>query len=154
LYSTTTFPNIVKKIEFQRIYPKLWIIFLYIMYLTTFDITNIIYFPAKNNCIIELDLIVFRNRSNFPTVLFIYNSVCYLFIWVIIKIHVLFPVHFLATDWRVWGGATYFLSWWLSRLRIISMWIYHCNVGKTKRLKKNMKEHIWYHQNMNRKKYV
>jgi hypothetical protein len=52
----------------------------------------------------------------------------------------------------IWGGATYleiFLSWWFSRLHI--MWIYHCNVGKTKRLKKNVKENIWCHQKMNRK---
>jgi hypothetical protein len=49
-YSTTTFPNIVgEKIELERKYPKLWIIFQYIMYLTTFDITIIIYIPAKNN---------------------------------------------------------------------------------------------------------
>ena len=60
-----------------------------------------------------------------------------------------------TTDWKIWGGATYleiFLSWWFSRLHI--MWIYYCNVGKTKRLKKNVKENIWYHQKMNSKKYV
>ena len=44
------------------------------------------------------------------------------------------------------------LSWWFSRLHI--MWIYHCNVGKTKRLKKNTKETIWCHQKMNRKRYM
>jgi hypothetical protein len=41
-------------------------------------------------------------------------------------------------------------SWWFSWLHI--MWICHCNVGKTDRLKQNGNEHIWCHQNMNRKK--
>ena len=34
------------------------------------------------------------------------------------------------------------------------MWICHCNVGKTNRLKQNGNENIWCHQNMNRKKCV
>ena len=34
------------------------------------------------------------------------------------------------------------------------MWLYHCNVGKTKRVKKNMKENIWRHQKLNKEKYV
>ena len=38
-----------EKIEPQRKNRKLWIIFLYIMYLTTFDIKIIIHFQAKNN---------------------------------------------------------------------------------------------------------
>jgi hypothetical protein len=57
---------------------------------------------------------------------------------------------------KVWGGATYleifFSSWWFSRLHI--MWICHCNVEKTNRLKQNGNENIWCHQNMNRKKCV
>ena len=56
---------------------------------------------------------------------------------------------------RYEGGATYleiFFSWWFSRLHI--MWICHCNVGKTNRLKQNGKENIWCHQNMKRKKCV
>jgi hypothetical protein len=60
-----------------------------------------------------------------------------------------------TTDWKVWRGATYleiFFSWWFSRLHI--MWICHCNVGKTNRLKQNWNENIWCHQNMNRKKCV
>ena len=49
--STTTYPNIVKKnLVLQRKYPTfICMISLYIMYLTTFDIKFIIYFPAKNN---------------------------------------------------------------------------------------------------------
>jgi hypothetical protein len=39
-----------------------------------------------------------------------------------------------------------------SRLHI--MWICHCNVGKTNKLKQNGNENIWCHQNMNRKKGV
>ena len=110
-YSTTTIPNIVKKkTELQRKYPKLWTIFLYIIYLTTFDIKNIIYFPAKNNFIL-----VTRMRG-------------------------------CNISWNM------FLSWLFPRLHI--MWIYHCNVGKTKRQKKNVKENIWCHQKMNSKKYV
>ena len=38
-----------EKIVLQRKYPTLCMISLYIMYLTTFDITIIIYIPAKNN---------------------------------------------------------------------------------------------------------
>jgi hypothetical protein len=34
------------------------------------------------------------------------------------------------------------------------MWLYHCNVGKTKRVKKNMKGNIWRHQKLNKEKYV
>jgi hypothetical protein len=114
-YSTTTFPNIMrKKIKHQRKYPKLWIFSLYIIYLTTFDIKIIIYFPAKNNCM----LVTPRTER--------YEGV----------------QHILKKK----------LSWWFSRLHI--MWIYHCNVGKTKRLKKNTKETIWCHQKMNRKKYM
>ena len=48
--STTTYPNIVeKKLMLQKIYPKLCIISLYIMYVTTFYIKNIFQFPKKNN---------------------------------------------------------------------------------------------------------
>jgi hypothetical protein len=48
--STTTYPNIVeKKLVLQRKYPKLCIISLYIMYVTTFYIKNIFHFPKKNN---------------------------------------------------------------------------------------------------------
>ena len=34
------------------------------------------------------------------------------------------------------------------------MWICHCNVGNTNRLKQNGNDNIWCHQNMNRKKCV
>jgi hypothetical protein len=47
-YSTTTFQNIVKKIELQRNILS-YESFSCILYLTTFDIKIIIYFPAKNN---------------------------------------------------------------------------------------------------------
>jgi len=47
--STATYLNIVKKIVLQRKYPKLCIISLYIMYLTTFYITIIFHFPKRNN---------------------------------------------------------------------------------------------------------
>jgi hypothetical protein len=103
-----------KKIELHRKYPKLWIIFLYIMYLTTFDINIIIYFQAKNNF-----MLVTPQTERYEGVQHILN---------------------------------FFLSWWFPRLHI--MWIYHCNVGKTKQLKKNVKENIWCHQKMNRKKCV
>ena len=38
-----------EKIVFQRKYPTLCMISLYIMYVTTFYIKNIFYFPKKNN---------------------------------------------------------------------------------------------------------
>jgi hypothetical protein len=48
--STTTYSNIVgKKLVLQRKYPKLCIISLYIMYVTTFYIKIIFHFPKKNN---------------------------------------------------------------------------------------------------------
>ena len=48
--STTTYPNTVeKKLVLQRKYPKLCIISLYIMYVTTCYIKNIFHFPKKNN---------------------------------------------------------------------------------------------------------
>jgi hypothetical protein len=59
---------------------------------------NITYFFFKswnNFCHGELYLEIGQN--SLPFCLFI-NAVCNLFIWVIIKIHVLFPVHFLVTS--------------------------------------------------------
>ena len=47
--STATYLNIVKKMVLQRKYPKLCIISLYIMYVTTFYITIIFHFPKRNN---------------------------------------------------------------------------------------------------------
>jgi hypothetical protein len=47
--STTTYPNIVKKLALQRKYPTLCIISLYIMHITTFYIQIIFHFPKKNN---------------------------------------------------------------------------------------------------------
>jgi hypothetical protein len=44
------------------------------------------------------------------------------------------------------------ISWWFSRLHI--MWIGHCNVGKTNRLKQHGTENIWCRQNMNMQKVV
>ena len=45
--STTTYPNIVKKMVLQRKYPKLCIISLYIMYVTIFYIQIIFHFHKK-----------------------------------------------------------------------------------------------------------
>ena len=63
-----------------------------------------------------------------------------------------------TTDWKIWGGARYleiiFVMVVFSTAYYVN--IYHCNVGKTKRLEKNVKENIWCHKQtkMNRKKYV
>ena len=57
---------------------------------------------------------------------------------------------------NVWGGATYLEIFFFMVVFSTAyiMWICHCNVGKTNRLKQNGNENIWCHQNMNRKKCV
>jgi hypothetical protein len=57
------YPNIAKKnLVLQRKYPKLCIISLYIMYLTTFYIKNIFNFPKKNN------FMLVAPRKHFPRI--------------------------------------------------------------------------------------